>query len=97
MFFLQSGIGESKAQGDATIVESLDNALYEGLIDNTALSSSAVPYGRRENTVERSYLHTLTEEFGLMSEHFRKEQIKFIIARKIGKMKTYSHLFLLDH
>ena len=52
VFLLQCGVGESESKGDASVIESLYDASYEVLVTDSALSSSAVPYGRREHTVE---------------------------------------------
>ena len=52
VFLFELGVSESKAEGYALAVEILCNALYEFLCAGAALEASAVPYGRREHSVE---------------------------------------------
>ena len=95
VFFLYHGIGESKAQRDATVIESLGDEFHIILVALAVFHTASVPERRRENTVNGSYLHALTEKLRAFFKHGDEHEIEFEFFRKIGQMETYFHFFLL--
>jgi hypothetical protein len=69
VFFLYHGIGESKAQRDATVIESLGDESHIILVALAVFHTASVPERRRENTVNGSYLHALTEKLRAFFKH----------------------------
>ena len=88
VFFFKDGICECKAQGDIPVIEHFYDLSYEPLIASAELKASAVPHGRGESSVNRSYLHTFTEEIGTMLQHFRKGDIEHEMLGKPRKMES---------
>ena len=66
VLFFKCGIGKCKSERYTSVIEGFYDGLDEGLVANSSLSSAAVPYRRREHSVERRNFNSLTEEFAVM-------------------------------
>lgn len=80
VLFFEHDIRKCEAKGNTAAVEFLYYCFHVVLVGVSALRSSAVPQAGRENSVKRGNFHSLTEEFGVVFQHFRKQQVKLEAA-----------------
>ena len=72
-------VREGEAKRDTAVVEILYNGFNEVFVALSVLEASAVPYCRRESTVDRSYLNAFAEILRTIMQHLSEYDVEFIV------------------